>query len=142
MIIIHPLQLLRTADLDFGRITPLAGGTATVAAGGGLSVTGVVAAGGTPHPAAFTGAAQRASIVYIQYPPPTVLNRVGGGASLTVNAFTLQSSNAIATLPGGTLLLATGAGAFTFTLGGTITVAAGQADGIYVANLDVIANYF
>ena len=121
------------ADPDWGYITPLSGGTATLAATGGLTVSGVVAAGGTPHPANFTGAAQGRSLIFIQPPTTAVtLTRAGGGATVSVSAFTVE---------GGNLKLALASGAFTFRIGGTLTVAAAQADGIYSGTLDVTAYY-
>src|SRR5215217_7761847 len=69
--ILHPINVIKTADLDFGYVA--AGATAgtvvidpetntTAAAGGALLL------GGSPHAAGFTGASGSSSVVNIKIP--------------------------------------------------------------------------
>jgi Domain of unknown function (DUF4402) len=134
--LVHPLTLLKTADLDFGTLIVNGAGTAVINPVSNVETTtgGVVMAGGTPHGAAFTGAATGLSLIFVQQPTGSVtLTRVGGTQTMSVSNFTMQNGNLYLTLV---------TGAFSFRVGGTLNVAAGQLDGNYVGTFDVTATYF
>jgi hypothetical protein len=89
--------------------------------------------GGTPHSAEFAGSARSSAVVNIRVPnQPAVLTRVGGTETVTVSNFTLQGQNK-RTIAAQTF--------FTFRVGGTLNVAATQAEGIYVGTFQVTVQY-
>lgn len=134
--LVHPLTLLKTADLDFGTLIVTGAGTAVINPGTNAQTTtgGVTTVGGLPHGAAFTGAAAGLSLIFVQQPTAAViLTRIGGTQTMTVTNFTLQNGN---------FYIAFATGAFSFRVGGTLNVAAGQLDGQYAGTFDVTATYF
>jgi len=134
--IIHPLTVTKLRDMDFGAAAALTAGTAVLDPDTDtLSTTGgVTAVGGTPHCAEFIGAAQSNSVVNLKVPKqPTTLTRVGGTETMTASNFTLQgglNKKVLAKLE-----------SFTFRVGATLNVAAGQAQGTYVGTFDVTVQY-
>jgi hypothetical protein len=134
-LILLPLTLTKLQDMDFGVLSPTVAGTAvldpntdTLSTTGGVSATG-----GTPHCAQFAGAAGSASVVNIKIPNGSItLTRVGGTQTMTVSNFTLQGQNK--------RTLAKAAN-FTFRVGGTLAVAAGQVEGLYVGTFNVTVQY-
>ena len=134
--ILHPLEILKREDLDFGRVmVPTAPGTVVIDANTNLisSTGGLVLLGGTPHAARFTGAAKSSSVVNIKIPKqPITLTRVGGGGTMTVSKFTLQGLDK---------RQAAKNVAFDFRVGATLNVNANQADGVYVGTFDVSIQY-
>ena len=134
--LVHPLTLLKTADLDFGLLTVTGAGTAVINPGTNAQTTtgGVTTLGGLPHGASFTGAAAGLSLIFVQQPTGAItLTRIGGTQTMTVTNFTLQNGN---------FYIALASGAFSFRVGGTLNVAAGQLDGTYIGTFDVTATYF
>jgi hypothetical protein len=99
-----------------------------------LSTTGgVLAMGGTPAAAEFIGASQSSAVVNIKVPnQPITLTRVGGTETMRVDNWTLQgqSKRALARMS-----------SFTFRVGGTLHVVAGQVEGFYSGTFDVIVQY-
>ena len=134
--LLHPLEILKRDDLDFGYV--LAGtapGTVVIDPNtSGISATGgAMLLGGAPHPALFTGAAKSNSVVNIKIPKqPITLTRVGGGASMTVSKFTLEGLDK---------RQAARNVSFDFRVGGTLNVAANQAEGVYVGTFEVSIQY-
>jgi hypothetical protein len=94
----------------------------------------VATVGGTPHCAQFLGAAQSNSVVNLKVPKqPVTLTRVGGTETMTATNFTLQgglSKKVLAKLE-----------SFTFRVGATLNVAAGQVEGTYLGTFDVTVQY-
>lgn len=134
--VLHPLSLVKTADLDFGRIIVTGAGTVVINPVNDTQSTtgGVTASGGAPHSAAYVGAAGGLSLIWVQQPTGTVvLTRSGGTETMTATNFTLQNGN---------LYIAFATGAFAFRLGATLNVAAGQAEGVYTGTFNVDATYF
>ena len=135
MLLVKPLSLTRTADLDFAVLGVTTGGSATIDPFTGvMTVTGgILHIGGTPSPARYAGAATKQTVVKIRIPKqPLLIRRVGGTETLSVNNFTLdgQDKRTLANQP-----------SFTFAVGATITVPAGAVDGVYVGDLDVTVQY-
>lgn len=134
-IVIHPVTVTKIKDLDFGVVTVTTAGTAVLEpnADAFSRTGGVLGAGGSPHCAEFVGAAQSSQVVNIRVPnQPSTLTRVGGTETVTVSNFTLQGQSKRA------LARAT---SFTFRVGGTLNVAANQAQGTYVGTFTVTVQY-
>jgi hypothetical protein len=134
--LLHPLSMIKTADLDYGLIVVAGVGTAVIdPVNDTMSVTGGVAkGGGTPHAAAFIGAGSGLSLIYVQQPrTPVTLVRIGGTETMTATNFTMQAGNFYITLA---------TGAFAFRVGATLNVGAGQVEGNYAGTFNVDAYYF
>lgn len=134
--ILHPLSLIKSADLDYGLLIVKSAGTAVIdPVADSMSATGgVVKAGGAPHSAAFIGAGSGLTLIYVQQPTaPITLTRVGGTETMTASNFTLQNGN---------LYLTLATGAFSFRVGATLNVAATQVEGTYLGTFNVDAYYF
>jgi hypothetical protein len=134
-IVLRPLSLLKVEDLDFGWLTVTGAGTAILdPVTGAVSTTGgVLSVGGAPQAAWFVGAASRNTPIKIRIPNrPITLTRVGGTETMSLSAWTLD----------GPADRKTGIDrAFHFKVGGTLTVAAGQADGLYEGTFTVEVQY-
>ena len=133
--LMRPLTLAKIADMDFGNLSVTTAGTAVIdAVTDTLGTTGgVLKAGGTPHAAVFRGVAQGGNVVNIKVPNKAVtLSRVGGGATMLLDSFTLdgQSKRALAA-----------AGIFDFKVGATLRPAANQMEGVYTGTFDVTIQY-
>jgi Domain of unknown function (DUF4402) len=134
-VIVSPLSLVNTEDLDFGTLIsgPLAG-TATInATTGARSVTGgVVAAGGTPKRAEFVGVGTIGLLSLVSMSAAPVLSNGSGGTMAT--ALVMEGGTGLRLFPG--------TGVQTFRVGGTLTVGAGQAVGTYAGTFTVTVTYF
>ena len=134
--LLHPLSIIKTADLDYGSIIVSGSGTAVIdPVSDTMSVTGGVAkGGGAAHAAAFIGASSGLSLIYVKQPQtPVTLVRMGGTETMTATNFTMQNGNFYITLA---------TGAFAFRIGATLNVGAGQVEGIYEGTFNVDAYYF
>lgn len=133
--LIYPLTVIVRSPLDFGFLAVTTAGTAVINPDtGALSVTGGVRSlGGQPRPATFIGAARSAVVVNIRLPnQPITLTRTGGSETMQVRNLTLQGQDkrSIARMT-----------SFEFNVGGTLVVAANQAEGLYTGSFDVIVQY-
>jgi hypothetical protein len=134
-VIQKPVDITKTADLNFGTVTmgaTLTSEVVTVAATSGASAvcgSSQLACSGTSSSAAFNVTGVGSQTVSLSYntTPVTQLKTVGGD---TV-AFSLNGPSTVA--------LTSGAGSF--NVGGQITVVAATKPGSYSANLDVTASY-
>lgn len=136
MVVLRPLTLVKTADLDFGSlISSPAAGTATVDALTGTVTTagGVLPAPGATSAAQFAGARSLRGPVIIRIPTePILVTRSGGTETMVVSDWTLD----------GHKTRVVGANeAFEFNVGGTLYVEANQAPGTYVGSFAVTVNY-
>ena len=134
--LLHPLEILKKEDLDFGWVAPITG-AGTVVVNPETNVTsatgGAVLVGGSPHAALFTGAAKSNAVVIIRIPKqPITITRVGGTETMTVTNWTVQGldKRAVAAQT-----------SFDFRVGATLFVNANQADGLYVGTFDVSIQY-
>jgi Domain of unknown function (DUF4402) len=133
--LLHPLTVIKRADLDFGTIVASGAGTAVIdpltsaiATTGSLIVSGTAA-----HPAKFTATGSRNAVALIRLPKnPATLTRVGGTQTLTVSNWTVDG-NINRRIPANET--------FDFYVGGTLNVAAGQTDGTYVGTFTVTVQY-
>jgi hypothetical protein len=133
--ILRSLSVLKKADLDFGGLAAAGAGTAVLnPANGALTVTGpLTSIGATAHAATFAATGSRNSVVLIRLPAnPVTLTRVGGTETMTVSNWTLDGS-AKRKIP----LNDT----FDFSVGATLNVGAGQADGTYAGTFQVTVQY-
>ena len=134
--IILPMSVTKLRDMDFGSLAVTTAGTAVLDPDSDmLAVTGgATTVGGSPHCAQFVGAAQSNSVVNIKVPnQPSTLTRVGGTETMTASNFTLQgglSKRALAK-----------ADSFTFRVGATLNIAAGQVEGVYAGTFNVTVQY-
>jgi hypothetical protein len=144
VVVVSPLSLVPVDDLNFGNLIPgLSGGTAVVSPSGVRTVTGsVVAAGGTISNAEFQGYGSRNRFVYITSSSGTyILNRVGGGATMTMRSLTLQADNLTPTfLPG--LFRIASTDVITLRIGATLDVGPSQQSGVYEATFPITMNYY
>ena len=129
--VVKALTFTSKQDLDFGTVMPAATGTTTVS----ISATGAISC---PASATCTGAA-RPAIFNIQ------------GTNKGVVRITVASSNLINSVNGSTIsftpiapttitLTNSGAPGTDFNIGGSIAIPS-TADGTYIGNIDVIADY-
>ena len=137
--ILQPLTINRAQDLDFGTILvdPLgAGGTVTINADdGSRSVTGDVAEVGLNggQRAIFNGSGPANDSVDLVLTQPAGGLLYNGGNSLA-GALVLDQG-------GSTTRTTDGVGAYSVGVGGTFTIAANQAAGLYAADFDLTAEY-
>ena len=133
--ILKSLSILKKADLDFGEVVVTGAGTVVIdPVSGAITTTGLVTPIGTgSHPATFTATGSKNSVVLIRIPSSAVtLTQVGGSGTLTVSNWTLDGkTNRKFPLNS----------SFNFNVGGTLNVAAGQADGTYVGTFSVTVQY-
>ena len=133
-LILRPLTLTQTEDLDFGTILPSAtAGTVSVNANTGIRTTtgGVAAAGGTPQRAEFVGAGRLGLLTIVSIGVPPVLTNGSGGTMATV--LVVEGGTGLRVLPG--------TGIQTYRVGGTLTVGANQAAGDYAGTFALTVNY-
>ena len=134
-VIIYPVTVTKLQDMDFGSLSVTTAGTAVLDPNANALSTsgGVSAIGGNPQCAEFVGAAKDSQVVNIKVPTqPITLTRVGGTETMTVSNFTLQGQSRRALAK---------ADSFTFRVGGTLNVAAGQVDGTYAGTFSVTVQY-
>lgn len=133
--ILRSLSVLKQADLDFGGLVVAGAGTAVSnPVNGATTTTGSVTLTGTAgHPARFTATGSRNSIVIIHLPTaPVTLTRVGGTETMTASNWTLDGP-VVRQIPLNN--------AFNFSVGATLTVAAGQVEGTYTGTFAVQVQY-
>ena len=135
-LLLIPLTLTKTDDLDFGTIvTSASSGVVVIDPATGArsffgGVTGVTSDAG--HRATFAGAGSPSQQVVVTVTAPIELASTAGD-KIPVLALTTEGGP-IHTIDPVTR-------AFYFGVGGIITVNANQAEGVYTANFTVTANY-
>jgi hypothetical protein len=149
-VIVAPLTLVKSKDLDFGLIAPRpTAGTVTLepinqtcAVSGGLIHAGACQA------AEFVGMGVRRMNVRISV--PTTVTLTGPGANMTVTNFTLATSPDLAFIGGNGNGLGNGNrryqiqptnGIFDFRVGGRLNVGANQLGGRYTGTFTVTVQY-
>lgn len=137
-LLLLPLTLTKINDLDFGTvITSNSSGTIALNANTGVrsfagGVTGVSAAAG--HRALFGGGGTGGQQVVVVVVPPAQLTNASGN-TIDVLALTIDNNgNPIRTVDPVTRT-------FFVNVGGILSVAANQPDGLYSAKFQVTANY-
>ena len=138
--VVAPISITKTSDMSFGNIAvqTSTGGTVILSTSNSRTASGGVTAtsgmGGTVSSAAFTVSGEGTNTYDITLPGTVTLTRASGSETMTARTFTRAAvSGTLGTLSGGTQ---------SFTVGATLTVAAGQATGTYTsANFNVTVNY-
>lgn len=122
-------------DLNFALLSVTTAGTAVINPNTDTMTTtgGVLHAGWTPYAAMFEAVAPAKSVVIIRLPrDPITLTRVGGTETMTVSNWTV-SGNARRTVAAQE--------PFSFKVGGTLAVNAGQVEGVYLGTFEVDVQY-
>ena len=133
-LIIKPLSLIKTEDLDFGTLLPSAvAGTVIVNADTGLRTTtgGVTPFGGTPQRAEFSGLGRFGLLSIVSIGLPPILSNGSGGTM--ASALVVEGGTGLRILPG--------TGVQIYRVGGTLTVGANQAEGNYSGTFSLTVNY-
>jgi hypothetical protein len=143
--VVGALSLIRTQDLEFGNaIAGATTGNVIVSNTGVRTKTGgVTLAGGTFQPAEFAGRGTRNQHITIAFGAPSiVITRSGGGATMTVDTFTivLPADGSLA-VNGPRWRITPATGIYSFLIGATLHVGANQASGSYLGTFAVTANY-
>ena len=134
-IVLRPATVLKIEDLDFGAAVVTGAGTLVLNPVTGIltATGGVTPVSGTPHAAHFVGAASGNAVVNIKIPKqPVTLTRVLGTETMTLTNFTLDSPDKRTMAR---------RESFEFRVGGTVNVAADQADGTYLGTFTVTVQY-
>lgn len=143
-VIITPISIAETSPLHFGVMAVLAGtpGTCVLTTQGVRSATGGVnlsAQAPLATNAAYDVSGQASTTYAITLPATiTVTETVGSVATMTIGTLLARTASAGADGLTGTL---DGLGADSFTVGGTLTVAAAQLAGTYAGTFDVTVAY-
>lgn len=136
--VVTPISITKDEDLDFGNISVQAstGGTVILTPAGTRTRTGGVtlpAIAGNVTSAVFVVTGSGTYTYAITLPTTVILTRTSGTETMTASSFT--------STPSGTGALT--AGSQEITVGATLTVAAGQAAGVYTSGtpFGVTVNY-
>lgn len=149
-VLVEDLSIEKSKDLDFGNII--------VGPGGGnivlvptetpeCTATGGLIRSGACQPAVFVGAGRKDRNVRIRIPPGgTMTISNGAGATMTIEDMTVDSNPDTTVVRENKrsfrLRVRSDSGLFYFRVGGTLKVAAGQAQGTYTGTFMVDAHYF
>lgn len=154
-VIITKLSLVKTADLDFGNmVTPTANETLTL----DPQVTPICTPSGTLvhfgacQPAEFYGYGESGYLININRPnvPITITNTnpLYPGTTMDITAVTLDGDPNLTYVSGNMSAngvvryrIASASGVFSFRIGGTLNVNAGQSPGLYQGSFDVSVKY-
>lgn len=135
-VIVTPLSLVNTSDLEFGALLsgPTAGTVVINPNNDARSVTGgVTAAGSGGQAAQFWTYGGPLQYIYVTRGPLPVLDRVGGGGSMNVSQLTLN---------GPVFRYLSNAGLLDLRVGGRLQVGANQAPGVYEGDFQITVTYF
>jgi hypothetical protein len=133
--IIGGVTVRKLRDLNFAALSAVGAGTATINPNTEVMTTtgGVLHAGSTPYAALFEAVSPAKAVVIIRIPRnPITVTRVGGTETMTVSSWTLSGDSRRNTVAHEE---------FEFKVGGTLTVGANQAEGLYIGNFDVEIQY-
>jgi uncharacterized protein DUF4402 len=135
VVIAPPASVRKLEDLNFASLIVNGAGTAIVDPNtDGMTTTGgVMYATGLHYAALFEAVSPVKAVVIIRIPRnPITVTRVSGTETMTVSNWTLSGSSR---------RTVAAQEAFSFKVGGTLTVNANQAEGLYVGNFDVEVQY-
>lgn len=150
--ILEPLSLVNTADMNFGRISNVsAGGTVVMAptASPGCTTTGGLIHSSVCQPAVFQGFGTPGRNVRLRKSSDNTITLTGpGSTTMTITGVNLGTAPDLTYLSGnpnssGFVRYRNDAasGVFSFRVGGTLNVNAGQAAGVYTGTFSVELNY-
>lgn len=127
----RPVEVRKLQDLNFATLAVWSAGTAIMNPNTDTMTTtgGVTYLSGLAYAAMFEAVSPVKNVVHIRIPnKPITMTRSGGTETMTVSAWTLSGSanrNVVAKET------------FSFKVGGTLTVNANQAEGLYTGVFDV-----
>jgi hypothetical protein len=129
----NPIVLAKTADMDFGSITPSTGATTVIIdpAGTVNGASTAIGLGGVPAAAGFTVSGLSNQAFTVTLPADGTIVLTGPGTDMAVDAFTTDAAASISA----------GGGPDAFGVGATLTVGANQTAGAYVGSFDVTVSY-
>lgn len=133
--ITRPASVRKLNDLNFGYLGVTGAGTAVINPDTDALTTtgGVVSLGGLAYSALFEAVSPAKNVVIIRIPrQPITVTRVGGTETMTVSNWTLS---------GASRRTVAERAPFAFRVGGTLTVGANQAEGLYVGTFQVEVQY-
>jgi hypothetical protein len=136
------ITITQAANMDFGVLTPAAGGTVTLNGDNTLTLGGAATAtGGTPSAAEFAIGGQGSAGYTIDTSASSV-NLTSGANTMAISytAYSFNADNAYATPAAGSATLSAG-GADTLRIGADLAVGAAQAAGTYTGTVDVTVAY-
>ena len=131
-----------STNIDFGILTPTAGGNVTVNGDNTLNVgAAATATAGTPSAATFAVTGLASSSYSIDTTTGSSANLTSGANTMSVSftAYSFNTSNTYAT--SGTTASTDGSGNDTLRVGATINVGAAQAAGTYTGTASVTVDY-
>lgn len=137
-IILAPLSISATQQLNFGSLTETGAGTATIDNASTVTPSGTITAFGTPTSGGFKLVGSAAANVKVTAPASVTIT--SGANTMTVNAFKINNLPASAATPFTQNL--TAATMSNFRVGATLNIGAGQAAGTYTGNVLLTAVYF
>lgn len=149
LVLIQPLSIVKSEDMDFGTVIPETGGTITInpASSPTCTVTGGLIRSGVCQPAEFVGAGSVNQRVRVRLPAQarmTVSN--GAGATMQVTNMDVNGAPDLLvtreTVRNFRFRILHPTGIFFFRVGGTLNVGANQAVGTYTGTFDVDIQYF
>lgn len=139
--VVQPITITAAENLNFGNFAPGAGGTITVSTSGARTASGVVAIGTDASAARFDVAGTASATYSITHAGTAVLtNTTGGGETMALAKFSdLDAGNITSgNVATGTL---SNLGAQSIYVGGTLSVAANQAPGLYTGSVIATVEY-
>lgn len=143
--LIVPMVISQTSALNFGTINVLAGagGTCILPSNsttrsftGGLKASSI---GTQPTNAAYNVSGTKGSTYVLSLPPTITVTETTGTTTMSITNLLVRFSGAGSDATVSTLSPTTGNDSF--TLGGTLTVPAGQVGGLYTGKFDVSVDY-
>jgi hypothetical protein len=133
--VIAPIQIKKAADLVFGSFAAGAnGGTVIISTAGARDKSGDVVLSGTTAAAAKFDVTGEGGLTYSITLAPSPLIRNGGTETMTFTAASDIASGALSGTSGT-------AGAQSFSVGGVLSVGAGQLPGTYVGSVKATVAY-
>ncbi len=142
-IILRPLSFFRVQDMNLGDIIPgTGGGTVRLYPNGTRTATGTIVLAGTSHqPARFAGLGTPNEQVSITLAANSI-QLTGPGTPMTLSLFEIGSTpTAILSTNASFFTIGSALGNYNFPVGGTLTVGANQAPGIYAGTFSITLNY-
>ena len=137
--IVGSLTIAKTVDMKFGQMTsPTAPETVVLTPASGISGTGTIAliAGSPVSAAGYNVSGTQGATYAITVPLDGVVTLAGAGTPMDVSTFTTSKPGNVSTLG-----VAVAGVNDAFTVGATLHVAAGQAQGVYTGTFNVAIAY-
>ncbi|HEX8614321.1 MAG TPA: DUF4402 domain-containing protein [Telluria sp.] len=140
--VVTPIAIVASVPLAFGSFAAAAGGTITISTSGARAVSGVVAMSGSAATAAkFDITGEPGTTYTITHSGTAVLTNTGGAGETMALAKFSDLTGANATSGDATSGTLSAGGTQSLYVGGTLTVAANQAPGVYAGDVVATVEY-